>query len=43
MSVVVYVKPGCPHCQPAREDLAATGESVQERDASRNAAWKAQP
>src|SRR5947209_18386587 len=34
MSVVMYVKPGCPYCQAAREHLAAEGEQVEERDAN---------
>jgi glutaredoxin len=42
MSVVMYVKPGCPYCQAAREDLAAKGEVVEERDATRNDTWKAE-
>lgn len=42
MSVVMYIKPDCPYCQAAREQLAADGESVEERDATQNAAWKAE-
>jgi glutaredoxin len=42
MSVVMYVKPGCPYCRAAREQLAADRESVEERDATENAAWKAE-
>jgi len=42
MSTVMYVKPGCPYCQAAREDFAARGEPVEERDATRNATWKAE-
>ena len=42
MSVVMYVKPGCPYCQAAREHLAAEGETVEERDATRSADWKAE-
>lgn len=42
MSVIMYVKPGCPYCQAAREDLAGKGTSVEERDATKNAAWKAE-
>jgi glutaredoxin 3 len=42
MSVVMYVKPGCPYCQAAREQLAAEGESVEERDATADPAWKAE-
>ena len=42
MSVVMYVKPGCPYCQAAREQLAADGETVEERDATKNASWRAE-
>ncbi|HWD76755.1 MAG TPA: glutaredoxin [Solirubrobacteraceae bacterium] len=42
MSVVMYVKPGCPYCQAARESLAAEGESVEERDATQDPEWKAE-
>ena len=38
----MYVKPGCPYCQAAREHLAAEGESVEERDATKDAGWKAE-
>jgi glutaredoxin len=40
MPVVMYVKPGCPYCQAAREHLASEGETVEERDATQNDAWK---
>ena len=40
MSVVMYVKPGCPYCQAAREQLATDGETVEERDATRDRAWR---
>jgi glutaredoxin len=42
MSVVMYVKPGCPYCRAAREHLAAEAETVEERDATKSAAWKAE-
>ena len=42
MSVVMYVKPGCPYCANAREHLAAIGEQVEERDATASAEWKAE-
>lgn len=42
MSVVMYVKPDCPYCQAAREQLAAEGTAVEERDATRRATWKAE-
>jgi glutaredoxin 3 len=42
MSVLMYVKPGCPYCQAAREHLASEGERVEERDATQSAEWKAE-
>lgn len=42
MSVIMYVKPGCPYCQAARESLAAEGADVEERDATQRADWKAE-
>jgi glutaredoxin 3 len=42
MSAVMYVKPGCPYCQAAREDLTARGEAFEERDATTSAEWKAE-
>lgn len=42
MSVVMYVKPGCPYCQAAREHLASEGERVEERDATLLPEWKAE-
>jgi glutaredoxin len=42
MDVVMYVKPGCPYCQSAREDLAKRGESVEERDATQRADWRSE-
>ena len=38
----MYVKPGCPYCQAAREHLAAQGEAVEERDATQDADWRAE-
>ncbi len=38
----MYVKPGCPYCQAAREHLAQERETVEERDATRSAEWKAE-
>ncbi|HEX5192265.1 MAG TPA: glutaredoxin family protein [Solirubrobacteraceae bacterium] len=40
MTVVMYVKPGCPYCQAAREHLAARGDAVEERDATADDQWK---
>jgi glutaredoxin 3 len=36
----MYVKPGCPYCQAARESLAAEGAAVEERDATANPVWR---
>jgi glutaredoxin len=38
----MYVKPGCPYCDAAREHLAATGEEVEERDATARPEWRAE-
>jgi glutaredoxin 3 len=42
MSAIMYVKPGCPYCQAAREHLREEGSDVEERDATQNADWKAE-
>jgi glutaredoxin len=42
MSVIMYVKPGCPYCQAAREHLAAERDEVEERDATRDPDWRAE-
>jgi glutaredoxin len=42
MGVVMYVKPGCPYCQAAREHFAAEGEQIEERDATQNPTWREQ-
>jgi glutaredoxin len=39
---VVYVKPGCPYCQEARDDLAADGLEWEERDATTRRDWRAE-
>ena len=36
----MYIKPGCPYCQAAREYLAAHGDAVEERDATADDQWK---
>ena len=36
----MYVKPGCPYCDAAREHLTATGEAFEERDATTRRDWK---
>jgi glutaredoxin len=38
----MYVKPGCPYCQAAREHLAACGDAVEERDATASDQWKSE-
>jgi glutaredoxin len=42
MSTVMYVKPRCPHCDAARDDLSGRGEEFEERDATVNPDWKAE-
>jgi glutaredoxin len=42
MGLVMYVKPNCPYCTAAREDLQARGEAYEERDATTDAGWKAE-
>jgi len=42
MAVVMYVKPGCPYCQRAREHFSATGEPFEERDATTSPQWKSE-
>ncbi len=42
MTVVMYVKPGCPYCRAAREHFDLTGDEVEERDATESSAWKAE-
>ncbi|HEY7633042.1 MAG TPA: glutaredoxin family protein [Thermoleophilaceae bacterium] len=37
---VMYVKPGCPYCQQAREALTADGLQWEERDATTNRDWR---
>jgi glutaredoxin 3 len=39
---VMYVKPGCPYCQQAREALGAEGLEWEERDATINPDWRAE-
>jgi len=36
----MYVKPGCPYCQSAREHLASQGQPVEERDATQSSQWR---
>ena len=39
-STIMYVKPGCPYCQAAREHLAEQGGEVEERDATTSESWR---
>ena len=39
---VMYVKPGCPYCEEAREALRADGLDFEERDATARADWRAE-
>ena len=39
---VMYVKPGCPYCQQARDALSAEGLEWEERDATANREWRAE-
>ena len=38
----MYVKPRCPYCEDARTHFAASGEVVEERDATADGKWKAE-
>ena len=38
----MYVKPRCPYCQQAREELTAQGTDWVERDATSRPDWKAE-
>jgi glutaredoxin len=42
MKRVMYVKPGCPYCQEARDAMAADGLEWVEVDATRDALYKKQ-
>ena len=37
---IMYVKPRCPYCQQARDELTARGDSWEERDATSRAEWR---
>ena len=39
---VMYVKPGCPYCQAAREALSAEGLEWEERDATTDRSWRSE-
>lgn len=38
----MYVKPGCPYCQEARDDMRAEGLEWEERDATVRPEWRAE-
>ena len=37
---IMYVKPGCPYCEQARQGLSAEGKTWEERDATTRADWR---
>jgi glutaredoxin len=37
---IMYVKPGCPYCQEARDDMRGEGLEWEERDATTRADWR---
>ena len=37
---IMYVKPGCPYCERARQSLAESGLQWEERDATANRTWR---
>ena len=37
---IMYVKPGCPYCEGARERLTEQGLEWEERDATTRADWR---
>ena len=37
---IMYVKPGCPYCEGARERLRGAGLDWEERDATTRADWR---
>jgi glutaredoxin 3 len=39
---IMYVKPGCPYCQHARDGMAAEGIAWEERDATASPEWRAE-
>jgi glutaredoxin 3 len=40
MPQIMYVKPGCPYCQEARQALRAEGTEFEERDATTSPEWR---
>jgi glutaredoxin len=41
-TTIMYVKPGCPYCDDAREGLRADGVEFEERDATTRQDWRAE-
>jgi glutaredoxin 3 len=39
---IMYVKPGCPYCEEAREDMRLEGLAWEERDATTRPDWRAE-
>jgi glutaredoxin len=39
---VMYVKPNCPYCEEARQDMRAEGIDFEERDATSREDWRAE-
>lgn len=37
---IMYVKPGCPYCERARDGLRASGHEWEERDATTRGDWR---
>jgi glutaredoxin 3 len=37
---IMYVKPGCPYCEGARERLSGSGLEWEERDATTRPDWR---
>jgi glutaredoxin len=37
---IMYVKPNCPYCAEAREDMRAEGLEFEERDATTRPEWR---
>ena len=37
---IMYVKPNCPYCEEARQDMRADGVEFEERDATTRADWR---
>lgn len=40
MSVIIYTKPGCPHCAKAREHYTQKGISFEDRNAQDNLGYR---